>query len=41
MPLELTVANVKGFILDEEANELAVRDIDDCLPGLGVAISSF
>ena len=40
MVLELAVANVKGFVVDEEADEFAVGDIDDGLPGLGVGVSS-
>ena len=40
MLLELAVANVKGFVVDEEADEFAVGDIDDGLPGLGIAVSS-
>jgi len=38
--MDLTVANVKGFVVDEEADEFAVGDIDDGLPGLGVGVSS-
>jgi len=30
--LELAVANVKGFVVDEEADEFAVGDIDGGLP---------
>ena len=40
MVLDLAVAKVKGVVVDEQADELAVGDIDDGLPGLGVAISS-
>ena len=38
--MDLPVANVKGFVVDEEADEFAVGDIDYRLPGLRVAVSS-
>jgi len=38
--VELAVANVKGFVVNEEADEFAVSNIDGGLPGLGVGISS-
>src|SRR2546430_11343706 len=38
--LDLAVANVKGFVLDQQADEFAVDDIDDGLPGLGVGVST-
>ena len=40
MILDLPVAYVKGFVVDEEADEFAVGDIDGSLPGLGVGVSS-
>ncbi len=37
---ELAIANVKGFVVDEQADEFAVGDIDDRLPGLGIGVSA-
>ena len=37
--LERAVADVERLVVDEQADELAVGDIDDGLPGLGVAVS--
>ncbi len=33
------VAQVEGFVVDEQAEDLAVGDVDDGLPGLGVAVA--
>ena len=38
--LELAVANVKRFVVNEEADDFAVGDIDGRLHGLGVGISA-
>ena len=40
MALDLAVANIKRFVVDEQADEFAVGDIDSSLPGLGVGVSS-
>ncbi len=40
MLLELAVAHIKGFVVDEQADEFAVGDIDGGLPGLGVGVST-
>src|SRR5438552_11751984 len=40
MFLEFAVANVKGFVVDKQADEFAVGDIDGRLPGLGVGVSA-
>ena len=39
MPLELSVAHVERFVVDEQAHELAVGDVDNGLAGLGVAVA--
>src|SRR6266487_3659006 len=39
MALDPPVPYIKGFVVNEETNNFAIRDIDNGLPGLGVAIS--
>ena len=36
---ELAVADVEGLVVDEQAHDLAVRDVDERLAGLGVAVA--
>src|SRR5713101_4433913 len=36
----IAVANVKRLVVDQQADEFAVGDIDNCLSGLGVGVSS-
>jgi hypothetical protein len=38
--LDITIPNVKGFIVNEETDKFAVGDIDDGLPRLRVAVSA-
>src|SRR6266699_3875320 len=37
---DFAIANVKGLVVDEQADEFAVGDIDGRLPGLGVGVST-
>ena len=36
---QLAVADIERFVLDEQADDLAVRDVDDRLTRLGVAVA--
>ncbi len=40
MAPDLAIANVKGFVVDKQADEFAVGDIDGRLPGFRVGVSS-
>jgi hypothetical protein len=39
--VERAVADVEWLVVDEEADDLAVGDVDDCLAGLGEAVAGF
>jgi len=39
MGAEVVVADVEWLVVDEEPHDLAVRDVDDCLTGLRVAVA--
>ena len=36
---QLAVAQIQRLVLDEQADQLAVRDVDDRLPGFGIAVA--
>ena len=36
---DLAVANVEGFVIDEQADQLGIGDVDDGLPGLWIAVA--
>jgi len=38
---EASVAHVEGFVVDEESDDLAVREVDDGLARLGVPVAGF
>ena len=37
---ELPVADVEGLVVDEQTDDLAVRDVDDRLARLGIAVAA-
>src|SRR3954453_17708041 len=39
MALQLAVADVEGLVVDEQADDLAVRDVEDRLPRLGKPVA--